>query len=226
MPSQKRKYSSSASSASAIMKRMKKNEILRKTAGANVQFIAGRVTTGNQGPEIKSFDTVASGTTVSTTGLVVSLLAGMPQGTSSLTRVGNNIKIKSVYVKTQIHQTAGNTGINFGRWSLVLDKQPDGATAVVGSVYANATSNLTQLTVANLERFQVLAAGDLSEPMLQGVKLGQFFEKYVKCDIGTRFTDSTGEAITNGLYFIVTTQASAGNPIMVDYNIRVRYSDE
>lgn len=192
----------------------------------NVGFANGRVTTGPQGPELKQFDTKANGTTVSSTGLVVSLLSGLPQGTGSANRVGNRVLIKALYMKLLMFQPASNTGVNFGHWSIVLDKQPDGTTPSLATIYDNSFTSVPQLNVANLERFQVLAAGDIEDALAAGVHLGEYFSKFIKTNIGTRFADATGEAITNGIYFTVCTEAVIGNPIQVTYDIRTKFTDE
>lgn len=206
---------------------MKSYKSVRAPVGANVAYMNGRVTSGPQGPEVKLYDTVANGSVVSTSAsLIVDLTAGMPQGTSSSTRLGVRIKIKSIYVKCNI-RCADNAAVSSqAHWAIVLDKQQDSTAITNALIFTPTTSNNTQLNNSTLQRFQVLASGDSSQRMFPGTFLGDHFEKYIPCDIGVRYQDSTGTAYSNGVCFSVLTDATAGNPIQVDYNIRIRYTDE
>lgn len=211
----------------SLAKKMKASSAGRsKPTNANVSFVKGRVTTGPQGPELKTVDLVAAGTAVTAAApVVVSLLAAIAQGTSSTTRIGDRIHIKSINVKINTATISSAVGINsFIRWSLVLDKSPDNATATAGAIFANNGSNLTQLTVANLQRFQILRTGvnEVGFCTVTG-PVGQTYDVYCPADIATRFPDATGEAVANGLYLVVTTNQAANATI--DYDVRVRYTD-
>lgn len=192
-------------------------------------YVGGRFTTGPQGPEQKIWDLVATAQTCNTTTpLIVSLLAGIAQGTSSSTRVGDKILVKSLNVKLNSYVSGTTTGANavFFHWSIVLDKQPDGSTASVGGIYSNDTSNLTQLSVNNIDRFTVLATGHNQCALNTISNTGETFERYIPLDVAVRFPDSTSEAITNGLYFVVTANTTLTAGVQdIDYDIRVRYAD-
>lgn len=191
----------------------------------NVLYKKGVVTIGQLGPEIKHVDLVQTAVPVSSGApSLFSVLSGMPQGTSSTQRVGDRIVIKGINLRLNIFTIANTLNPNFTRWSIVLDKQPDGATSGIANIYSNTTSNNTQLNVANLQRFQVLASGDSGCLSVAGPQ-GTHFDKFIKCDIGTRFPDATGEATTNGIYLVVTTNATLGNPVYFDCDMRVGWTD-
>lgn len=198
----------------------------RVVSKGNVAYVNGRVTTGPQGPESKQFDTknLGSFTVFNTLPALTSITAGMPQGTGAAMRVGNRIKFRSFGMKFNFRFASGVTANASIHWALVLDKQPDGATASIGTIWTDTTSNLNQIDDDNMQRYQILATGNEA---LSGTGPANIYrERFVKADIGTRYPDATSEATTNGLYIVFTSNAVVGNPILVDFSIRSKYTDE
>lgn len=192
-----------------------------------IEYRRGRVSSGPTGPEVKNIDATVVAAVVSTAApLVGSTLGLLAEGTGWGQRVGSKIRLIGCYVKVNMYVNTSVAGSGYGHWSLVLDKQPNGAVAAPSTVYTNSTSNLTQLNVPNKERFQVLATGSSSQCMYPGAFMGDTFEKYVKLDIGTRFIDATAEPNTNNLLMYCTSNCTAGNPMLIDWSVRVRFTDE
>lgn len=196
----------------------------RAKSASDIQYIGGRLTAGIRGPEVKTVDILATAVNVtSATPLLVSLLSAIAQGTTSSSRIGDRIQIKSVYVKANFYNNS--TVMTTFNWSLVLDKSPDNTTPGVTSIYSNSTSNLTQLQVANLARFRVLRRQN-TPYLTSGTVVGCTIDEFEKLDVGTRFPDATGEAVSYGIYFVVTSQSAVNVAALVDYDIRVRFTDE
>lgn len=230
----KRVYKTAFTTKQAVAKMgkkyMKQDFRAASMSAKDVKYINGRVTSGPQGPELKQFDTIGTATAVANnTPLNVDLTGLMPQGVTTANRIGERIKIKSIYLKINMRISEIATTGSYGKWALVLDKQQNAAyVSTVGTIFTPSNSNLNQINVQNLERFQVLATGSSSQRMLPACCLGETWEKYVKADIGVRYPETTGYAVTNGLYLIFTTDApnTVNNPLIVDYNVRIKYSDE
>lgn len=217
-------YSKKAKTSSRSSKRSYSAK--RTVSKGNVAYVNGRVTTGPQGPEAKQFDTknLGSFTVYNTLPALTSLTAGMPQGAGSAMRIGNRIKFRSFGMKMNFRLNTASTVNASIHWALVLDKQPDGVTPSVGTIWTDTTSNLNQIDDDNLQRFQILATGNEA---LSGTGPANIYrERFVKADIGTRYPDSTSEATTNGLYLVFTSNALTGNPILVDFSVRSKYTDE
>lgn len=192
-----------------------------------IEYVRGRVSSGPSGPEIKIKDSNVNATVVnSSAALVGSLLGTLAEGTGVTERVGSKIRLKGCYVKVNMYVNTSVAGSGYGKWSLVLDKQPNGALATPSTVYTQTTSNLNQIQYAQMERFQVLATGMSSQCMYPGAFMGDTMEKYVKLDIATRFTDAVSEPTTNNIFLICTSNCTVGNPMLIDYSIRVRFVDE
>lgn len=222
----KRAYSESFSKKSYKKARSYKPTKPRKVG--NVEWVKGRLTDGPQAPEEKMADLVITGQTVSSTvPYLVSLTSGLPQTAGSSGRIGERVKFKSLNARINMYsQSSVASGIAFGSWSLVLDKQANGTTSTPAVVYSNTTSNNTQLNRDSIERFQVLARGTIEDALLLTANPGKHFDRYIPLDIGARFTDATNEAISNAIYFVVTTNAPTGNPLLVDCDIRMKWTDE
>lgn len=194
----------------------------------NVSYVNGRITSGPQGPEEKMADLVVNGQTISNgTPYLISLTSGLPENASSSGRIGERVKFRSLMAKINLYTNAAvAAGGCFAKWSLVLDKQSDGTTTTPAVIYSVTNSNNTQLNRDGLERFQVLAQGNTDQALFTSATYGQHLERFIPLDIGARFTDATNEAITNAIYFVVTTSATIGNPLLMDCNIRLKWIDE
>lgn len=194
----------------------------------DVAYVRGRVTSGPQGPEVKTLDLAAVGQTINGANpYLLSLLATIAQGTNSSSRVGDKILVKGVYMKSNFYLGGTPTPSSaFFHWSIVLDSNPDNTTATVGAIYNNNATNNPQLTVANLERFKVLASGQMPTAINSVSNTGYNVERFIPMDVAVRFPDATGEAVSNGLYFVVTNNStSVVADQLIDYAIRIRFAD-
>jgi len=113
-------------------------------------------------PEKKYKDTTAFVNSVDESGQII-LLNGLLQGTSTTTRVGQKIKMKSVFLKMLAYgptvvQTPTIPGV-FLRTMIVWDAQPNGTTMTLAELLENtavAVVPVSPLNMANTARFKVL----------------------------------------------------------------------
>lgn len=195
---------------------------------------------GQVGPEMKFLDTQSLNNAAATTGVVVSMNT-LAQGLTNITRIGNKIQIKSVAVRGQ-YQTAtqaiDTSQPNSMVWSIVLDKEPEAA--AIASVNQIYTGNdvLDFNNINESDRFVILATGDANWPgqgQLSGV--GAFtqptgitgmFQRFVKCDIATKYTGTTAAQSTfgtNQLLFVLRWKNADANHL-TDVFMRIRFTDE
>lgn len=183
---------------------------------------------------------------------VVQLLNGIAQDTTVSGRVGNNVTMKSVYLRIHMNPTilnnAGTVGFFTGatvRLILVLDMQANLALAV-----PNATDILEaqlgqagvddMIKMANRARFRVLWDKEISlqpmtvdSPPTHPWGTGNciaFTKKFKRLgNIITQYTGITntiGAISTNSLLLLGVTDAAANNcPVSVYGTSRLRYSD-
>lgn len=196
-------------------------------------------TYGQEGPEVKFYDTTIIPAFFSSTAAVYDM-STMAQGLTNTTRIGNKIRIISAAVNMQYELNLGvSTLPNHAKWSIVLDKEPEqAAIASYNQIYAGQ-SPLQMRNINYSDRFKVLATGDFSQP-------GNIFQPdprqnqdaqccstgmvraFKKCDINSKFvlTTATQTAVgSNQLLFCVAADVSDQNWL---YNAicRIRYTDE
>lgn len=193
-------------------------------------YVRGRYTSGNKASEIKAVNYSATVQTVSAaTNFVIDLTAGIAEGVAVNQRVGQQITCTSVDIEANFYITNTNTiTFNYYTWYLILDKQPNFATAAASDIFTNTTSNLNQRTLLNQERFVVLAT-EYNEDALSatGGPAGKRHKRFVKTDITTRYQDNTSPAGSNSLLWVVTSNSQvAPNTAFADYVLRLRYADE
>jgi len=221
----KRTYKSAFTNGKSV-KKYSKPSTTRYVSSADVSYRNGRVTTGKTGPEIKYSDTFGTGSTISNGGpAIISCTTAITRSTSAISRVGDRCVIKGINVNINGYQTFANSGVNFLSWSIVLDKQPNSAAPAASVIWANPTSNLCLLNVDYHDRFKVLARGQLGA-LNGGADLGSNISRFIKADIGCRFPDGNAEATTNAIFLCFNSNAALGNPVLVDYAIRLSFTDE
>lgn len=194
----------------------------------------GVATSGSANPEIKNYDTNVSATSVVTgTPYIQSLTAAIPEGVTAGSRVGIKILLKSVDLQLNVipYVNGGASGAqglipSYMDVFIVWDKQPDGATPTVATVFTTTTTPLTFGNVGQLDRFVVLRRKRFCIDGASG--LGFTMSEHVPLDLATRFADATNNPNTNDIYVmaICSTAASALNYNgAIAYTARVKFVD-
>lgn len=208
---------------------------------------------GQTGPEIKYTDTL-----IEQTGLVaghVVLINGVAQGLDNINRVGRKTTAKSIEVKGTYVYNGEDTSSGASpldpltvRWAIVLDKQPNGVLPAYIDIFSLASvATTTPWCMRNpngVERFQVLGtdmktlvcnyAGNTSlVATTTGAGNSSWdFERFISCDIGSRFeltTNVIGAIETGAIYFVdIVQQPASGLAPNIDLEAvtRVRFLDE
>jgi hypothetical protein len=187
----------------------------------------GVATSGTPGPEIKNFDiNVANTAVVTGTPYILSQTAAIAEGTAGNNRVGIKILIKSFDLQLDVAPmvnggVAGTQGLIpcYVDVYIVWDKQPDGATPAVATIFSQSTTPLTFGNVGQLDRFVVLRRRRFTIDGASG--LGYTMTEHVPLNLATRFADATTNPNTNDIYVvsICNTAASA-----LQYNAGISYS--
>lgn len=196
-------------------------------------------------PEKKYKDSTAYVSSVTESGQII-LLNGLLQGTSTSTRVGQKIKMKSVYLKMLAYgPTAVATptipGV-FIRTMIVWDAQPNGATFTLADLLENdavAVVAVSPLNMANTARFKVLydqtkflQTQQAGTAEVAGSPLVAFYDQtFQKMDLEVSYANTNNgniQDIRTGALFLVFigfTGNNANNNIDVTYYNRIRYYD-
>ena len=110
---------------------------------------------------ISNFNTVLTiygGTTATSQSIV--LMNSVGQGADTNTRIGRKIRHMSCQIKVCISSLTASTLSDSGFWSLILDRQPNGALAAFTDIF-DTTAGLSGLAprtiLTSQERFRVLA---------------------------------------------------------------------
>lgn len=199
--------------------------------------VRGRITLGSNAPEAKFSDELNSDNIVTgATQYTYGLMDAIAQGTTSSQRVGNKISVKSLDFKMNL-QVSGTAPTPQVFWAVVLDKQPNAAIASFATIFtaqAAPNDNLVQRNYNNLDRFQVLAQGQVKpHEWLVTVQNGGTStvacchqNHFLPLNIDTRFADSTGQPQTNNLILCITGNGTTtANPISHSTYTRLRYAD-
>lgn len=170
--------------------------------------------------ELYKFDTAIS-TTVVNTGSVQNLCQ-IATGDTEVTRTGNSIFVRSVYVilNTSMSQSANNT---LFRIALVQDKQQIGDTApAITDVYEGATPQ-SALYKATVGRFKILWTRTV--PFSITGNQTAMIKKFFKCRIHVRYNaNTTADLQKNGLYLMMSSD-EATNGVAVAGTARLSYHD-
>lgn len=191
-------------------------------------------------PELKTIEMSDVGETLSVGGaFIFTSLNTIAQGVVSNQRIGVKVTIRSIQLSMGVKKdtTAGGT-MQFTtqrvRCALVVDKQCNGAAAILDDVYGPTVDHFRE--IANYSRYSVLkewhivlqctagagdgAANDAGEVM-------KWYKFYKKCSIPIEFQGATGaitEITSNNIFFAVW--AESVNPLCTwTGRIRLRYSD-
>lgn len=159
---------------------------------------------------------------------VVTLLNGIAQGVTALTRLGRRIHMKSLYIRYHVAMGPTSTGSSPLRLLVVYDKQPNAASpAAVDILTADNISSPNNLS--NSRRF-VTIFDDVIECIGTGGPQADYQVLYKKLNLDVEFnTGSTGtisDITTGSLIMLTYTNGNIGvaSPIGNIYT-RVRFTD-
>lgn len=157
----------------------------------------------------------------------------MVKGTSSSTRIGDNITLRSLEARIIMYNVATN-GPTWVRYDIILDRQPNGALAAPGDMLnVVTTSGLRNLS--NRKRFKTmhtksqtlgaLANGD--EPTQKQSHFYLKFRRPIKTDYFSGGNAGTIADISSNalLMLFVADQGVAANNAIADVSVRLRYTD-
>lgn len=204
------------------------NKRFSKTISSNSVsgVIRGVATAGSTAAEVKNFDNNVAATLVGTAApYILSLTAGIAEGTANNQRVGQKILLKSVELEINAFISNANTLSNFMDFFLVWDKAPDGATTTVATILATSATNLTFGNTANLERFVILRRLRLEFDAASN--FGYIGNIHLPLDLATRFSDTTGAPVSNDILVVAVSPQAAGAATSpsIAYVARVKYTD-
>lgn len=178
--------------------------------------------------EVKALDTDLSTADVCSTE-VITCINVCSQGTSLGTRVGREIQMLSVQIKGYFYPTGAHAG-GMVFWSLVYDRQSNGAVPDWDDVY---TTDAIQPQLRNLDgrkRFKVLGSGFIPTPKVGADYLCLPFEffkkiKYPVTYNGANQGDVT-DVMTGGLIWMCRgTIAQGADDCTLAASVRVRFTD-
>lgn len=189
------------------------------------------------GPEVKNVDTNFLDVQPSSTG-AVTLLNGMVQGTSTVTRIGQKIEMTSCQIKFGWYSnTISNTttpGFDLVQMSLVYDKQSNGAAPSWSDIFTDSTAINAPCgarNVNNLDRFVVLKT--FHSVITSGGPTGEYFEGYVPMKHDVRYNTGTAGTVADiqsgALYLAYSSTnaiANVANSGKLIANIRLSFKDQ
>lgn len=191
---------------------------------------------GQVGPEMKFLDVQQSQSY--NAGAQVVSINSIAQGLTNITRIGNKINIKSVAVRFSSIPVDTNVAVlpNTYKWCLVLDKEPEAAAVASYNQIFTGNSMTAFRNVGESDRFVVLATGTWAHGGRQvvapiysdGGDMSNIVDKFVKCDIATKYTLTTATQTAFGTnQLLITTiaeQTDANVSQIID--TRIRFTDE
>lgn len=173
--------------------------------------------------ERKYVDTTASTTSSTTPGLV--LLNGLALGTASTSRLGQSIKMSSLYPNF-LWSIAGAASTTYVRVIIFKDEQANAAAPTAADLLVSTTSVLSPLVIGNGARFKVLM--DVRKTLsINGTEIIRF-KRFRKLFFHTRYNTGNAGTIadiqTNSLYMLHMSDQGTNVPAF-SYNIRCRFID-
>jgi len=201
-----------------------------RTGGYYGRFRANRLLRG----ELKFLDTALAATDPTVNGVVFPNLVVVPQGDNQSERIGRKITLKSIWIRGNIvltPQGAAAAATDVTRIIVVQDKQANGAAFGVTDVLTSA-NYLSFKDLENESRFVILkdvqiatrSTGGVAAATLEG---NNTFNWYMKCNIPIEYDSSltTGVIATQRSNSIAVLGINQGGLTTIQYNARIRYSD-
>ncbi len=178
--------------------------------------------------EHKTIDSAAIFQTVSASGFIIPL-TNTQQGTTSVSRDGDQIKVTSIYWK---YWLSFNTAASFSfvRCMLIQDKQTNSAQFTAADVLNDVSSGnvaiVSPLNLDNKYRFKVLydKVHKLND---NSGNLIQYKELYKKVDLRIRYDGNIGDItdLSSNSYSLLMISNQTGNMPSITSYTRVRYVD-
>lgn len=205
---------------------------------------------GLGGPELKFFDTSPAAAQVAATGTITSnCLNIVPQADTESSRQGRLINIKSIYIKGAFilpTATSSTTATDDCRFILYQDMQANGAAATAALILAPdpsvaAVSIDSFRNLENVGRFKVLwdklvsvtapssfAVAGATPTTIAPVATNRIIKYGTRCSIPITFdsTAATGALTTVRSNNLGILCVSRNGLMFVEYNVRIRYSDQ
>lgn len=226
-------------SASKMVKKIKADLGMKKSSKINKYIRNDRFGVKLQmGPEIKNVDTNFLNVQPSSTG-AVTLLNGMTQGTTSVTRIGQKIEMTACQIKLAYYNSASidsvtTVGMDLLQVSLVYDKQANGTAPTWSDIFTDSTAINAPTgarNVNNLDRFVVLKTFHVC--LNTDGPSADYIEHYVSMNHDVRYNTGTAGTVadiqTGALYLAysntnaIANVANSGNIVA---NIRVSFKDQ
>lgn len=168
--------------------------------------------------EFKNFD-LETTPTPSTTATVLHL-SPIPQGDSRLTRDGEQVKLKSLYIKARVSQHASATD-TVCRFAVVMDTEGQGAVPTAAEIYKSTVDIVSHTEIDNKSRFIVL----WDKVFTLGDRISKYFEYYKKLNHECSWESTTGaNPGKNNLYFVHMSTEATNTPTLY-FKSRIRYLD-
>lgn len=194
-------------------------------------------TKSDSSPEVKFIDTSVN-VNPNATGTVL-LLNACVEGSDYNNRIGRKIELTSVEYSLVFAGGTGDLGtgatypenIDVGMFSLVYDKQSNGAAPAWSDVYTvsgSVISPFSHRNVNNLDRFVVLATDRLTISVAG--PNSAMCNRYIRTKHDVRFNSGNAGTIADinsgGLFLVYADQNTAGTQLTTLYGrVRVRYHD-
>lgn len=234
---------SRAEIASEMMKKIRRQ--IRKAPaykpprkGRNIEGVVnGVVRSGSDAPEIKNLDVNVSNTAVVTgTPYILSMSSALAEGVQGANRISLKVQFKSWDCRMNIVGMVNGALANptnaaacspcFVDVFYVWDKQPNGATPSVSTIFTTTTTPLTFGNVGQLERFVVLRRKRYVLDSAQA--LAYVDQEHVPLDLSTKFPDATGSPNTNDVYIVAICNNAAAAATLnagISFSARMKFTD-
>lgn len=170
------------------------------------------------------------------------------EGNDYNARIGRSITHKYLEISLGIINQPTTTNVtgtgDYGRWAIVLDRQPNGALATFNVIFDSATGLGNRITSINQDRFKIIASEEFSvatvfSPGAAGVGASgaapYHIRRYVDLsklkgqDARTKFQGSTANItdVDEGvlLFCMGTTLSTATLNTLLNANIKYRFTD-
>lgn len=164
---------------------------------------------------------------------VLTLINGTQNGTAYHNRVGTVISIRSVEMRIHFISTAGTGVDQIQRYSLVLDRQPNGTAPYFSDIYRMTGGYSSYISLRNLEnrkRFKILWDRTYNINVNTGTNYNKYlyikFRRPIKTTYNAGNVGDIGDISSNSLYFVrVGSQAAGPTAGAVEGYSRIRFLD-
>ncbi len=181
--------------------------------------------------EYKLIDTSSIALSVPDGGGTVVQLTNIAQGTTNITRVGNGLKIASIYTKVMLHIAAAASSSQV-RIMLVHDRQTNGAlfatTDLLESV-TNIRGLISPRNIDHIRRFTVLfdKMYILNQNIASAISTTRYTKVYKKVDIHARYDGNAGDItdLSQSSLGLLLISNEATNVPTADVDVRIRFLD-